>query len=114
MSVTDAVVARGGVAELLAIWSETLPPGTTVAVTADLVDTSGTTVETVTLHDDGSHQDRAAGDGLVEQWVGILAVPLEIQVPGLVVDPGAQVIDFLKGRSDPAGQHHGGALHRMA
>ena len=63
-SVTTPVVAQGGVADLVAVWRGDPPPGTTATVSADLIDTAGTTVETVTLHDDGSHGDRLAGDGL--------------------------------------------------
>ncbi len=54
------------------------------------------------------------GDGLVDQRIGILAVPLVFEIPGLMVDARAQVIDLVEGRADPFGQHHGGALHGMA
>ena len=72
VSVADPVVAKGGAADLLANWRETPPPGTTTSVTADLVNGVGTTVETVTLHDDGNHGDWLAGDGLFAGTSGTL------------------------------------------
>ena len=53
-------------------------------------------------------------DRLVDQGVGVLAVQLEIEVPGLVIDAGAGVGHIVVARPDPAGQHAGGALHAVA
>ncbi len=71
-AVVDDVVATGSVAELLANWREELPSGTTVTVTADLVNSEGATVATVELFDDGNHEDWLADDGLFAGATGPL------------------------------------------
>ena len=38
----------------------------------------------------------------------------ELEEEGLVVDPGADEVDLVVGRADPAGQHLAGALHAVA
>jgi len=57
---------------------------------------------------------RAFGDGLVDERIGVLAVPLVFDVPGLVVDASAGVMDLVRCRPDPLRQHHGRALDRVA
>ena len=54
------------------------------------------------------------GDRLVDQRVGILAVPLEVQIPGLVIDARAGVGDLVQRRADPPAQHLRRPLHGVA
>ena len=40
-------------------------------------------------------------DRFTNQWIGIFAVPAIIQIPGLMVDPGAEIGDLLHRRTNP-------------
>ena len=50
---------------------------------------------------------------LADQWVSVLPIPIELEIPGQVVDARAGVGDFTEGRADPTGQHHGRPLHAV-
>jgi hypothetical protein len=55
----------------------------------------------------------ALRDRLVNEGVSVLALPFIFEIPGLMVDTRAGVIDLGVRRADPPGEHHCCALHGM-
>ena len=54
---------------------------------------------------------RSLGDGFVNERVGVFAVPFVFEIPSLMIDASADIINFVERRADPFGEHHGCALH---
>ena len=52
-------------------------------------------------------------DGLANLGIGILAIPLEVQIPGLVIDPSAEVGNLIHRCPNPPGQHLGSSLNTV-
>ena len=58
--------------------------------------------------------DLRARDRIADERVGILTLPAVIQIPGHVVDTRTCIANLLDWRTNPARQHLGRALHRVA